>query len=80
MTILVSGATGNIGSQVIQHLVNHGADVRALVRDPSKAVFPTGVAVVKGDFLDVESLHSAFEEFPPCSCSTLSRRTNSPRP
>lgn len=61
MTILVSGATGNIGSQVIQHLVNHGADVRALVRDPSKAVFPTGVAVVKGDFLDVESLHSAFE-------------------
>jgi uncharacterized protein YbjT (DUF2867 family) len=37
MTILVTGATGKIGSQVIQHLVDRGADVRALVRDPSKA-------------------------------------------
>jgi uncharacterized protein YbjT (DUF2867 family) len=61
MTILVTGATGNIGGQVIQHLVNRGADVRALVRDPSKANFPAGVAVVKGDFLDVESLRTAFD-------------------
>ncbi|SES47628.1 NmrA/HSCARG family protein [Rhizobium sp. NFR03] len=61
MAILVTGATGNIGAQVIQHLVNKGADVRALVRDPSKANFPAGVAVVTGDFLDVDSLRSAFE-------------------
>ncbi len=54
MTILVTGATGNIGGQVIQHLVDHSADVRALVRDPSKASFPAGVAVAKGDFLDVD--------------------------
>jgi uncharacterized protein YbjT (DUF2867 family) len=61
MTILVTGATGNIGAQVIQQLVNHGADVRALVRDTSKAELPAGVAVVKGDFLDVDSLRSAFD-------------------
>ena len=61
MTILVTGATGNIGGQVIQHLVNRGADVRALVRDPSKSSFPAGVSVAKGDFLDVDSLRSAFD-------------------
>lgn len=61
MTILVTGATGNIGSQVVQHLVERGADVRALVRDPSKARFPAGVDVVKGDFLDVDSLRTAFD-------------------
>ncbi|MFB4373572.1 NmrA/HSCARG family protein [Agrobacterium sp. CR_3] len=61
MTILVTGATGNIGAQVVQHLVNHGADVTALVREPSKADFPAGVAVVKGDFLDVDSLRGAFD-------------------
>jgi uncharacterized protein YbjT (DUF2867 family) len=61
MTILVSGATGNIGGQVIQHLVDRGADVRALVRDASKANLPAGVAVAKGDFLNVDSLRTAFD-------------------
>lgn len=61
MTILVTGATGKIGSQVIQHLVSRGADVRALVRDPSKASFPAGVTVVQGDFLDIDSLRRAFD-------------------
>jgi len=61
MTILVTGATGNIGAQVVQHLVERGADVRALVRDPAKAGFPAGVDVVKGDFLDVDSLRTAFD-------------------
>ena len=60
MTILVTGATGNIGRQVVEHLVERGADVRALVRDPSKAnVFPADVSVVQGDFLDVDSLRKA---------------------
>jgi uncharacterized protein YbjT (DUF2867 family) len=61
MTILVTGATGNIGRQVVEQLVQRGADVRALVRDPSKADFPKGVAVVQGDLLDVDSLRTAFE-------------------
>jgi uncharacterized protein YbjT (DUF2867 family) len=59
MTILVTGATGNVGRQVVEHLVKRGADVRALVRDPSKASFPAGVSVVQGDFLDVDSLRQA---------------------
>ncbi|MDB5765522.1 MAG: short chain dehydrogenase family protein [Collimonas fungivorans] len=60
MTIIVTGATGTVGRQVVEQLVKRGADVRALVRDPSKANFPTGVDVVQGDLLDVDSLRSAF--------------------
>ncbi|MBB4227023.1 SDR family oxidoreductase [Rhizobium mongolense] len=59
MTILVTGATGNVGRQVVEHLVKRGADVRALVRDPSKAKFPQDVRVVQGDFLDIDSLRNA---------------------
>src|SRR3954453_13804633 len=60
MTILVTGATGNVGREVVEQLVKRGADVRALVRDPAKADFPAGIAVAKGDLLDVDSLRSAF--------------------
>lgn len=59
MPILVTGATGTIGRQVVQQLVHRGADVRVLVRDPAKATFPAGVTVVQGDLLDVDSLRSA---------------------
>lgn len=60
MTILVTGATGTVGRQVVEQLAKRGADVRALVRDPAKANFPAGVAVAQGDLLDVDSLRSAF--------------------
>ncbi|MDB5411882.1 MAG: NmrA family transcriptional regulator [Rubritepida sp.] len=60
MTILVTGATGNVGRNVVEQLVKRGADVRALVRDPSKASFPAGVDVVQGDLLDVDALRKAF--------------------
>ncbi|MCW5300227.1 NmrA/HSCARG family protein [Herbaspirillum lusitanum] len=60
MTIIVTGATGTVGRQVVGQLVKRGADVRALVRDPSKANFPAGVDVVQGDLLDVDSLRRAF--------------------
>ncbi|HEX8406894.1 MAG TPA: NmrA/HSCARG family protein [Duganella sp.] len=60
MTILVTGSTGNVGRQVVEQLVKRGASVRALVRDPSKADFPAGVDVAKGDMLDVDSLRSAY--------------------
>ena len=60
MTILVTGATGNVGRQVVDRLVDRGADVRALVRDPSKADFPPGVDVVRGEMLDVDALRDAF--------------------
>lgn len=60
MTILVTGATGTIGRHVIDQLVQRGASVRALVRDPSRADFPAGVAVVKGDLMEPTGLRAAF--------------------
>ena len=61
MTILVTGATGNVGRQVIQQLKQRGAQVRALVRNPATANLPDGVEVVQGDLLDVEALRQGFE-------------------
>jgi uncharacterized protein YbjT (DUF2867 family) len=61
MTILVTGATGTIGRNVVEQLVKRGADVRALVRDPAKANFAANVGVVQGDLLEVDSLRSAME-------------------
>jgi uncharacterized protein YbjT (DUF2867 family) len=44
-TILVTGATGNVGRPLVTHLVNAGAKVRAVTRRAA-AEFPTGVDVV----------------------------------
>jgi uncharacterized protein YbjT (DUF2867 family) len=60
MTILVTGATGRVGSKVVEQLLERGADVRVLVRDPSKTRFAPEVEVVQGDMLDLESLRRAF--------------------
>lgn len=60
MTILVIGATGRVGRHVVDQLVNRGAAVRVLTRDPSKADFPTEVEVAQGDLLDIDALRAAF--------------------
>ena len=60
MTILVTGATGTVGRNVVDQLLARGADVRALVREPAKADLPAGVSVVKGDLLDVDAMRAAF--------------------
>lgn len=59
MTILVTGATGKVGRNVVDHLVRRGAHVRALVRKPTKADLPAGVELAQGDMLDVDTLRSA---------------------
>jgi nucleoside-diphosphate-sugar epimerase len=57
--VLVTGATGKIGHAVAAALVARGDDVRALVRDPSKAEIPAGAQPVRGDVTDTESLAEA---------------------
>lgn len=60
MTILVIGATGRVGRHVVDQLVQRGANVRVLTRDPSKAKFPAGVEIAQGELLDINALRSAF--------------------
>jgi uncharacterized protein YbjT (DUF2867 family) len=61
--ILVTGATGNAGAQVVRALQVPGASVRVFVRDPEKArsLFGEGVEVAVGDFADPASLERAIE-------------------
>ncbi len=60
--IVVTGATGNVGSILIPKLIAMGATVRALVRDESKAqgLRDQGVEVVSGDLDKPETLEAAF--------------------
>jgi uncharacterized protein YbjT (DUF2867 family) len=59
MSILVTGATGTIGSLVVQRLADAGADVSVLVRKQGKAKLPAGVTDVVGDLTDVPSMRAA---------------------
>jgi uncharacterized protein YbjT (DUF2867 family) len=59
MTILVTGATGNVGRLVVDRLVAAGARVRALTRNPRTARLPDGVEIVTGDLDDPSTLGSA---------------------
>src|SRR5690606_26013376 len=60
--ILVTGATGTVGRQVVSELLARGHAVRALTRDAARAGgFPAGVEVVQGDLTEPESLTAALE-------------------
>jgi NAD(P)H dehydrogenase (quinone) len=58
--ILVSGASGNVGGVVVRELLQAGAAIRALTRDPGRVArsLPQ-VDVVAGDFGDASSLAAA---------------------
>ncbi|MEV4176970.1 NmrA family NAD(P)-binding protein [Nonomuraea sp. NPDC049709] len=61
MTILVTGATGTVGRQMVAQLVERGARVRALTRNPAAAGLPAGVEVACGDLAVPETLAPALE-------------------
>jgi uncharacterized protein YbjT (DUF2867 family) len=48
--ILVTGATGNVGRQVVSQLLATDVRVRAMTRNPESAGLPRQVEVVRGDF------------------------------
>lgn len=54
--IVVTGATGTVGRQVVAQLMDAGAEVRALTRDPESAGLPGGVQVMRGDLSEPDTL------------------------
>ncbi|MFI5716403.1 NAD(P)H-binding protein [Nocardia sp. NPDC051750] len=62
MTILVTGATGNIGRKVVDELLARGTKgIRALTVDPVKAALPDEVEVVRGWVRRPETLAGALQ-------------------
>lgn len=66
MTILVTGATGNVGRNVVEQLVDAGEKVRALTRNPGSARFPAGVEVVPGDLARPQTVRAAMDGVRSC--------------
>lgn len=60
-TILVTGATGNVGRHVVSELLDAGATVRALTRDPETADLPDGAEVAYGDLSAPETLEGPLD-------------------
>ena len=62
MLVLLTGATGYVGSHVLSALRQRGHEVRALVHgDPGPLATAEGVTVVQGDVTRPETLSGAFE-------------------
>src|SRR3954471_2399819 len=61
MNILVTGATGKVGSRLTRRLAQRGDRVSALVRDRARAadLRADRIELVEGDLLDADSLAAA---------------------
>jgi uncharacterized protein YbjT (DUF2867 family) len=60
LRVLVIGATGGTGRQLVQQALEQGHQVTAFVRDPARLqVEHANLRVVQGDVLDYESVESA---------------------
>jgi putative NADH-flavin reductase len=57
--VLVVGATGGLGQNVVAESLSRGHQTAALARDPSRATLPEAVQIVRGDVLDRSSVTSA---------------------
>ena len=57
--VLVTGATGHIGRQVVDQLRGTGCQIRALTRNPESADLPREVEVVRGDLAAADTLDAA---------------------
>ncbi|MDQ1438137.1 MAG: hypothetical protein QOK43_1766 [Acidimicrobiaceae bacterium] len=59
MKVLVVGATGGTGQELVRQALSAGHEVTALCRDPAKMNGQAGVRTARGDVKDAASLSSA---------------------
>lgn len=60
--ILVTGASGHVGGELVRRLAEEGRAVRALVREPQRYAAPAGVEVAAGDLNRPDSLGEALKD------------------
>jgi uncharacterized protein YbjT (DUF2867 family) len=59
--ILVTGATGTVGRQVVSQLLDAGNQILAMTRNPDAARLPSGITVARGDLTIPETLQECLE-------------------
>jgi uncharacterized protein YbjT (DUF2867 family) len=59
---LVTGATGYIGSRLIDRLLGEGRPVRAMARNPARMELRAGLEVTKADVVSGAGLEEALHE------------------
>ena len=80
MKAFVAGATGETGRRIVFQLLDRSIEVRAFVRDVEKArsIFPSGVEIIAGDVLRVDTLKDALEGCTVVFCATGARPSFDP--
>jgi putative NADH-flavin reductase len=62
MKLIVLGATGGTGLEIVTQAIEHGHEVTALVRNPERLkIFGNGISVIRGDLLKSAELERAME-------------------